>query len=97
MPRIINNQEVLLFQGISLNEIIKEEFLKKIKDKNLDIEPISLVLIACEKDEKSKKMFPIIISHESKEEIKSKMLHINLEKSKVSEEFMKIIEEIEKK
>ena len=42
-------------------------------------------------------MFPIIISHESKEEIKSKILHINLEKSKISEDLMKIIEEIEKK
>ena len=97
MPRIINSQEVLLFQGISLNEIIKEEFLDKIKEKKLDIAPISLVLIACEQDKNSKKMFPIILSHESKEEIKSKMLHINLEKSKASENFMKILEEIEKK
>lgn len=97
MPKIIKNQEVLLFQGISLNDIIKEEFLKKIQDKKLDIEPISLVLIACEQNEKSKKMFPIIISHESKEEIKSRMLHINLEKSKISDDFMKVLEEIEKK
>jgi len=97
MPKIIKNQEILLFQGVSLNEIIKEEFLKKIKEKKLDIEPVSLVLIAHEQDEKVKKMFPIIISHETKEEIKTKMLHINLEKSKVSDDFMKILEEIEKK
>ena len=97
MPRIIKNQEVLLFQGVSLNEILKEEFLNKVKEKKLDIEPISLILIAYEQDEKSKKMFPIIISHESKEEIKSKILHINLKKSKISDDFMKIFEELEKK
>lgn len=97
MPKIIKNQEVILFQGVSLNEIIKEEFLKKIRDNKLDIEPISLILIACEQGEKQKKMFPIIISHESKEEIKSKKLHINMEKSKVSDDFIKILEEIEKK
>ena len=97
MPRIIKNQEVLLFQGVSLNEILKEEFLNKVKEKKLDIEPISLILIAYEQDEKSKKMFPIIISHESKEEIKSKILHINLKKSEISDDFMKIFEELKKK
>jgi len=42
-------------------------------------------------------MFPIIISHESKEEIKSKILHINLKKSEISDDFMKIFEELKKK
>ena len=96
MPRLIKKEEVLLFEGISLINLLKDSFLEKIKEKKLHIEPVAMVfMVFDEKDDKLKIKSQILLAHESKKEIESKIVHINMEKNDASEEFLKVLDELE--
>ena len=96
MQRLIRKEEVLLFEGISIKELLKENFLEKIKEKKLHIDPVAMVLMVFdEKDDKLKIQHPIILAHESKKEVEGKIVHISTEKTDASEQFLKVLEELE--
>ena len=98
MPRLIRKEEILLFDGISIKDLLKDNFLEKIKEKNLYIDPVAMVLIVFdEKENKLKIQHPIVLAHESKKEVESKIVHITTEKTDASEQFLKVLEELETK
>ncbi len=95
MPKLIKKEEVLCFEGITLSSFLNKKLLEKIKQHKLDMEPISLVFIATQKEEEKKRIHPIIIGHSSKDDVKNKLLHITAPKTKASDTFIKILEEME--
>lgn len=95
MPRIVKKEEVLCFEGSALSDFLNKKFLEKIEEKKLDLLPINLIFIATEKEKGKEGMYPIILGHSNREEVKKKMLHISAPKTKLSEKFIKILEEME--
>lgn len=98
MPRLIKKEEVSLFEGISIRDLLKDNFLERIKEKKLNIDPVALVLMVFdEKENKLKIHQPIVLAHESKKEVEGKIVHIHTEKTDASEQFFKVLEELETK
>ena len=94
MSRIIKEREILTFEGLSLNDLLNEKFLEKINKKKLDLNPINIIFMAQKEEEGKQQFCPIILSHESRKEIETKVLHINIDKKIISDDFIKILEEI---
>ena len=85
--------EKFVLEGITINDLIKEDFLKELRKKDNNIFPISLVFISEKGNEKMKQGFPLVLSHQSNEEIKNKILHIESPDSDLVESLKEILEE----
>ena len=97
MPKIIKKQEALLFQGVTISELLNKQFLDKMNEKKLLAEPVTLVFMITDTKDGKKNFFPIILSHEDRKEIEGKITHISTEESEASELFIKVLEEMESK
>ncbi len=95
MPKIIKKKNIVYFEGISIKDFLVDKFLKKLKERNLHIEPISIVFIVSEKDSKKEVPYPIVLNHENKEEIAKKILHISTQDTTTSQKFIELLEEME--
>ena len=84
--------EKFVLEGITINDLIKEDFLKELRKKDSNIFPISLVFISEKGNEKMKQGFPLVLSHQSNEEIKNKILHIESPDSDLVESLKEILE-----
>lgn len=85
--------EKFVLEGITINDLIKEDFLDKLREKDNNIFPISLVFISEKGNEKMKQGFPLVLSHQSNEEIKNKILHIESPDSDLVESLKEILED----
>ncbi|GBE20554.1 hypothetical protein BMS3Abin17_01295 [archaeon BMS3Abin17] len=94
MTKIVRKQEILCFEGISISDLLDKNFLKKLSEKDLKIDPISLVFMVKEMNEK-KEIYPIILGHESNEELSKKIMHVNAPSNESSKKFIKLLEEID--
>ena len=97
MPRIIKKQEVLCFEGITISNFLNKKLLQRLKEKKLDITPISLIFIVKEKKGKDEIVYPIIVGHQNRKEVEDKILNINTPTTLTSTKFIKILEEMESK
>ncbi len=84
--------EKFALEGITINDLIKESFLKKLKDKDNNIFPVSLVFINEKGNEKNRQFSPLIISHQSNEEVKNKILHVESPDTELAKFVTKILE-----
>ena len=84
--------EKFVLEGITINDLIKEDFLKELRKKDSNIFPISLVFISEKGNEKMKQGFPLVLSHQSNEEINNKILHIESPDSDLVESLKEILE-----
>jgi len=93
MPKIVKKQEVLCFEGISISDFLDKKFLEKIREQNLEIDPISLVFMV--ENKKDKEISPIVLAHESKQDVIDKTIRINAPSNNTFEKFIKLLEEME--
>ena len=84
--------EKFALEGITINDLIKEDFLEKLKKREENIFPISLVFLSEKSKEKMKLVSPLILSHQSNEEINNKILHIESPDSNLVESLKEILE-----
>jgi len=85
--------EKFVLEGITINDLIKEDFLEELRKKGGNIFPISLVFINEKSNEKMKLVSPLILSHQNNEEINNKILHIESPDSNLVESLKAMLEE----
>jgi len=84
--------EKFVIENLSIEDIIKDEFITKIKGLKKDIFPVSIVFVNEEKIDNCLNAYPIILSHVNKEEVKKKILHIESPNSELADSMTKIME-----
>ena len=84
--------EKVLIEHASLKDIFKDEFLQRITESGKDIFPVTIVFMNEFDVEGKKQAYPIILNHNSNDEVKNKILHIASPNSELLEMFIKIIE-----
>lgn len=88
--------EKVLIERASLKDIFKDEFLQKISESGKDIFPVTIVFMNEFDVEGKKQAYPIVLNHNSNDEVRNKMLHIESPNSELLELFIKIIEKKKK-
>lgn len=84
--------EKVRLEGTALKDVFKDVFLSKIADTGENIFPISIAFVReFEKDGKLHSSL-ITLSHQTNEEVKNKVLHIESEDPELLDIFLKIIE-----
>ena len=83
--------EGIRVKDILIKDLIKKEFLEKIEEEKLNLAPVALVFM----DFSQTLQLPTILSHQSLNEIKEKVLHINSINSNTVEKIAKIINKLE--
>jgi hypothetical protein len=84
--------EKVRLEGTALKDVFNEDFLSKIADTGDNIFPISIAFVReFEKDGKLHSSL-ITLSHQTNEEVKNKVLHIESEDPELLDTFLKIIE-----
>jgi hypothetical protein len=84
--------EKVRLEGTALKDVFNEDFLSKIADTGDNIFPISIAFVReFEKDGKLHSSL-ITLSHQTNEEVKNKVLHIESEDPELLDMFLKIIE-----
>jgi len=85
--------EKFMIENISISDLIKEDFLKKIEKIDSNIFPVSLLFISEKGEGKIKQASPLILNHQSNEEVKNRILHIESPDTELVESVTKILEE----
>ena len=80
--------EGVRLKGFLVRDFIKEEFLKKIQENKVDVEPIALVFL----DKDVKQLTLATLNHQSPKEVEDKILHIQSQNEKLLEGFTNAIE-----
>jgi len=93
MPKLIDDEETITFQGLTIADFLNKDFLDKIRKLEKNVDPISLIFMIKENGEKGK-MYPIVIGHNNSKDLDSKIMTINVPK-KISERLIKVLEEME--
>jgi len=88
--------EKFVIENTSISDLIKEDFLEKLKKINNNIFPVSLFFISEKKDGNIKQAFPLILSHQNSEEVQNKKIHIESPDTELVESVAKLIEKNEK-
>ena len=94
MPKILKKQEVLCFEGLTISNFLDKNFLDKIKKSGIDMDAINLIFMAKEKGQEGN-IYPIVLGHQSNEELKRKIININAPSGEASNKFIKLLEELE--
>lgn len=84
--------EKYVLGNMTINDLIKEKFLEKLRTIDNNIFPVSLVFINEKGDEKNKQIFPLVISHQSNEEVKNKILHVESPDTELAKSVTEILE-----
>lgn len=84
--------EKFVVDKISISDLIKDEFLNKLKEIDKNIFPVSLVFISERGDGEIKQAFPLLFMHQTNEEVKNKLMHIESPDTKLVESVTKLIE-----
>jgi hypothetical protein len=84
--------EKVKLEGTALKNIFKDDFLSKITDTGENIFPISIAFVR--EIEKNGKLHSSLItfSHQTNDEVKNKVLHIESEDPELLDIFLKIVE-----
>jgi len=84
--------EKVQIENVTLNDIFKDEFIKKVKKLGKNIFPITVVFInEFDKDGK-KQAYPLVLNHQSNKEVENKILHIESPDTDLLESFVKLLE-----
>ncbi|MCX6742062.1 MAG: hypothetical protein NTX24_02715 [Candidatus Pacearchaeota archaeon] len=83
--------EKVILENYCITDIFKEDFIEKIKGLSGETFPISLVLINEKGSEDKKEVSPIIFSHQSNEEIKKKIMHLESPNTDLLNELLKVL------
>lgn len=84
--------EKVRLEGMALKDFFKDDFLNKIADMGENIFPISIAFVReFEKDGKLHSSL-ITFSHQTNDEVKNKVLHIESEDPELLDMFLKIVE-----
>ena len=82
-----------MLDDITINDLIKEDFLEKLKGLDKNIFPTALILISEKGDEKMKQVSLLVLSHQNTEEIKNKILHIESPDTNLVASLKNVLEE----
>ena len=83
--------EKVQIENVTLNDIFKEEFIKKVSKLGKSIFPITVVINEFERDGK-KQAYPLVLSHQSSKEVETKILHIESPDTDLLDSFVKFLE-----
>lgn len=84
--------EKVIIEDFSIRDILKEDFIQKIDRLGLDLFPVSIVFINKIEKNGKKLAYPLLLSHESDTDFKSRLLHIESPNTDLVEYFTKMLE-----
>jgi hypothetical protein len=73
----IEEVEGLRINGISIKDILSKDLIEDFEKENLNINPVSIVFINEDEQDKKKILIPIILGHQNKIEVEKGILHID--------------------
>jgi len=85
--------EKFVIENIAISDLIKEDFLEKLKKIDMNIFPVSLLFINEKEKEGVKQAFPLILNHQNNEEVKNRILHVESPNTELVKALTKILEE----
>ncbi len=88
MPEIKEEIEGVKIINVSVNELLKQDFLEKIK--KMDLNAVSLVLVYEKGDKQKKIIFPIVLNHQNKLEVQNKIMHLQSPDSSLLDDLVKL-------
>ncbi|MDA3780891.1 MAG: hypothetical protein PF487_11840 [Bacteroidales bacterium] len=88
--------EGLKLKGITIKDLLLPEFIKRLEDKKINIEAVSLVFIREEADG-NKGITPFIFNHQNSTEVKEKILHISGANESDLKKVSEIVKEVKNK
>lgn len=83
--------EKVILEDYCITDIFKEDFIKKISGLQGETFPINLVLINEKGSENKREVSPIIFSHQSNEEVKKKIMHLESPNTELLNELIKVL------
>jgi len=84
--------EKVQIENVTLNDIFKEEFIKKVSKLGKSIFPITVVFINEFERDGKKQAYPLVLSHQSSKEVETKILHIESPDTDLLDSFVKFLE-----
>lgn len=84
--------EKYLIENYTLHDLFKEEFLNKLKELKGETFPVSVVLVNVLENNGNKQGSPLILNHQSADEVKSKVLHVESPNTDLVERAIEILE-----
>ena len=78
-------------ESLKLNDLLNENFIKKIDENDIKAELISIIFV-CSDDEK--KIFPVVLGHKNSDEVKNKIINLESPEVKILTKMLKILKEM---
>ena len=85
--------EKVSIKGINLKELLDKKFVEAIEKEGLELDFVNLVALVVSHEKDKIKFSPVLFSHDKREEIKDKVLHLSVE----DEQNLKVVEKVFKK
>ncbi len=99
MRKVIKKKETISVEGLKVSDFLKEDFLDKISSLGKKVDPISLVFVVENADEKEKdkrKIDFVVMGHNNNSELDKNVMTFDAS-PEISEKLVNIIEKMEAK
>lgn len=88
--------EKLLIENFSLNDVFKEDFLKKLNELKNNTFPVNVIFINEFEKEGKKQANPLILSHQNTRDVHNKILHLECPDTNLLDSVAEMLEKKEK-
>ena len=82
--------EKISISGVTIKDLLDKDFVQKLNESNININPVFLVLVPQEGN-------PIILSHSNVKEVEEKTIHIEAKTEAMIEQVTDIIKKMKKR
>ena len=84
--------EKFILENFCLKDIFKEDFIKKVESIGKNVFPVTVVFVNETGEENARSAFPILFSHQNKEEVDSKIAHVESPNTDAVSNIIKLLE-----